>query len=163
MGVTPLVSMRRDKRVVSDYPWGTGPLGRVENNLGDHASNESTEEPLESDEIVSKGCTKIGVSPSFKGIEPVSVGQSVRLTTWKMKARLMDLSIPCMFLEPLELCYRSLCSCGDRPIADGSLLDFMRQLSTFGLSLVRLDIRQESDRHTDVMDAITKHLDIGLK
>ncbi|KAF4396998.1 hypothetical protein F8388_004966 [Cannabis sativa] len=67
------------------------------------------------------------------------------------------------FLEPLELCYRSLCSCGDRPIADGSLLDFMRQLSTFGLSLVRLDIRQESDRHTDVMDAITKHLDIGLK
>ncbi|KAL2944628.1 Phosphoenolpyruvate carboxylase 2 [Bienertia sinuspersici] len=65
------------------------------------------------------------------------------------------------FLEPLELCYRSLCACGDRPIADGSLLDFLRQVSTFGLSLVRLDIRQESDRHTDVMDAITKHLEIG--
>ncbi|WCJ24821.1 Phosphoenolpyruvate carboxylase [Euphorbia peplus] len=31
------------------------------------------------------------------------------------------------FLEPLELCYRSLCACGDRPIADGSLLDFLRQ------------------------------------
>ncbi|KAK6157362.1 hypothetical protein DH2020_011610 [Rehmannia glutinosa] len=65
------------------------------------------------------------------------------------------------FLEPLELCYRSLCACGDRPIADGTLLDFLRQVSTFGLSLVRLDIRQESDRHTDVLDAITKHLDIG--
>ncbi|RWW43371.1 hypothetical protein BHE74_00050987 [Ensete ventricosum] len=65
------------------------------------------------------------------------------------------------FLEPLELCYRSLCDCGDRPIADGSLLDFLRQVSTFGLSLVRLDIRQESDRHTDVIDAITKHLGIG--
>ncbi|THG20124.1 hypothetical protein TEA_026084 [Camellia sinensis var. sinensis] len=65
------------------------------------------------------------------------------------------------FLEPLELCYRSLCACGDRAIADGSLLDFLRQVSTFGLSLVRLDIRQESDRHTDVMDAITKHLEIG--
>ncbi|CAF1704547.1 phosphoenolpyruvate carboxylase 3-like [Brassica napus] len=63
------------------------------------------------------------------------------------------------FLEPLELCYRSLCSCGDRPIADGTLLDFLRQVSTFGLSLVRLDIRQESERHTDVLDAITKHLD----
>lgn len=37
----------------------------------------------------------------------------------------------------------------------------MRQVSTFGLSLVRLDIRQESDRHTDVMDAITQHLGIG--
>ncbi|KAL0923985.1 hypothetical protein M5K25_004780 [Dendrobium thyrsiflorum] len=65
------------------------------------------------------------------------------------------------FLEPLELCYSSLCSCGDRPIADGSLLDFMRQVSTFGLSLVRLDIRQESDRHTDVIDAITTHLGLG--
>ncbi|CAL9055084.1 phosphoenolpyruvate carboxylase 2-like [Musa acuminata AAA Group] len=64
-------------------------------------------------------------------------------------------------LEPLELCYRSLCSCGDRPIADGSLLDFLRQVSTFGLSLVRLDIRQESDRHTDVLDAITNYLGIG--
>lgn len=65
------------------------------------------------------------------------------------------------FLEPLELCYRSLCACGDRPIADGSLLDFLRQVSTFGLSLVRLDIRQESDRHSDVLDAITRHLGIG--
>ncbi|CAA3026602.1 phosphoenolpyruvate carboxylase-like [Olea europaea subsp. europaea] len=65
------------------------------------------------------------------------------------------------FLEPLELCYRSLCACGDRPIADGSLLDFLRQVSTFGLALVRLDIRQESDRHTDVLDAITRHLEIG--
>ncbi|XP_071691296.1 phosphoenolpyruvate carboxylase 2-like [Rutidosis leptorrhynchoides] len=64
-------------------------------------------------------------------------------------------------LEPLELCYRSLCDCGDRPIADGSLLDFLRQVSTFGLSLVRLDIRQESNRHTDVIDAITTHLEIG--
>ncbi|KAM1808903.1 hypothetical protein ACFX11_031721 [Malus domestica] len=65
------------------------------------------------------------------------------------------------FLEPLEPCYRSLCSCGNRAIADGSLLDFLRQGSTFGLSLVKLDIRQESDRHTDVIDAITKHLEIG--
>nr|AVN87068.1 phosphoenolpyruvate carboxylase 1 [Selenicereus undatus] len=65
------------------------------------------------------------------------------------------------FLEPLELCYRSLCDCGDQAIADGSLLDFMRQVTTFGLCLVRLDIRQESERHTDVMDAITKHLEIG--
>nr|XP_043624491.1 phosphoenolpyruvate carboxylase 2-like [Erigeron canadensis] len=65
------------------------------------------------------------------------------------------------FLEPLELCYRSLCTCGDHVIADGTLLDFLRQVSTFGLSLVRLDIRQESERHTDVLDTITQHLEIG--
>ncbi|KAM0016075.1 putative phosphoenolpyruvate carboxylase [Helianthus debilis subsp. tardiflorus] len=33
--------------------------------------------------------------------------------------------------------------------------------SDFRLSLVRLDIRQESDRHMDVLDAITQHLEIG--
>ncbi|GJS96100.1 phosphoenolpyruvate carboxylase gene [Tanacetum coccineum] len=66
-----------------------------------------------------------------------------------------------LFLEPLELCYRSLCACGDRAIADGSLLDFLRQVSTFGLLLIRLAIRQESDHHTDVLDAITQHLQIG--
>ncbi|KAJ0611347.1 putative phosphoenolpyruvate carboxylase [Helianthus annuus] len=55
------------------------------------------------------------------------------------------------FLEPLELCYRSLCACGDRVMADRSLLDFLRQVSTFGVSLVKLDIRQESERHTDVL------------
>lgn len=65
------------------------------------------------------------------------------------------------FLEPLELCYKSLCDCGDKAIADGSLLDLLRQVFTFGLSLVKLDIRQESERHTDVIDAITTHLGIG--
>lgn len=64
-------------------------------------------------------------------------------------------------LEPLELCYRSLCETGDKPIADGSLLDFLRQVVCFGLSLVKLDIRQESDRHSDVMEAITQYLDLG--
>ncbi|KAJ8424138.1 hypothetical protein Cgig2_008800 [Carnegiea gigantea] len=65
------------------------------------------------------------------------------------------------FLEPLELCYRSLCDCGNQSVADGSLLDFMRQITTFGLCLTKLDIRQESERHTDVMDAITRYLEIG--
>ncbi|GJY16750.1 phosphoenolpyruvate carboxylase gene [Tanacetum coccineum] len=65
------------------------------------------------------------------------------------------------FLKPLELCYRSLCACSDRIISYGGLLDFIRQVSTFGLSLVRLDICQETDRHTDVLDMITQHLQIG--
>lgn len=37
----------------------------------------------------------------------------------------------------------------------------MRQVSCFGLSLVKLDIRQESERHTDVLDTITNYLGIG--
>ncbi|KAJ6390780.1 hypothetical protein OIU77_024900 [Salix suchowensis] len=41
---------------------------------------------------------------------------------------------------------------------DGSRLEFLRQVSTFGLSLVRLDIRQESDRDTDILDPIENGL-----
>jgi phosphoenolpyruvate carboxylase len=64
-------------------------------------------------------------------------------------------------LEPLELCHWSLVETEDKPIADGSLLDFVQQVSCFGLSLVKLAIWQESDCHTDVIDAITTHLGIG--
>jgi phosphoenolpyruvate carboxylase len=59
------------------------------------------------------------------------------------------------------LCYRSLHNTGDGAIADGHLLDLIRQVNCFGMSLVRLDIRQESERHVEVMDAITTWLNLG--
>ncbi len=63
--------------------------------------------------------------------------------------------------EPLRLCYRSLHTTGNGIIADGRLLDVLRRLAGFGISLVRLDIRQESSRHTDALSAITRHLGLG--
>jgi phosphoenolpyruvate carboxylase len=65
------------------------------------------------------------------------------------------------FVEPLHLCYRSLCETGNQLIADGRLADTLRRVSAFGLTLVRLDVRQEADRHTEAMDAITRHLGFG--
>ena len=50
---------------------------------------------------------------------------------------------------------------GDAPVADGYLLDLIRQVNCFGLCLVKLDIRQESDRHADAVDAITRHCGLG--
>lgn len=64
-------------------------------------------------------------------------------------------------LAPLCLCYRSLKETGAGEIADGRLLDLIRRLSSFGLGLVKLDIRQESDRHTEVLDTITTYLGMG--
>jgi phosphoenolpyruvate carboxylase len=64
-------------------------------------------------------------------------------------------------LQPLMMCYHSLHETGDGAIADGHLLDLIRQVTCFGLSLVRLDIRQESERHVEVMDAITTWLGMG--
>ncbi len=63
--------------------------------------------------------------------------------------------------EPLLLCWRSLQACHHGTIASGRLLDLIRRLDTFSLSLVQLDIRQESDRHTEALDSITEHLKLG--
>ena len=62
---------------------------------------------------------------------------------------------------PLKICYRSLHENKAGLIADGALLDLLRRLRCFGLSLVRLDIRQEAARHEDVLNAITEYVGIG--
>ncbi|KAG1676257.1 hypothetical protein FOA52_006475 [Chlamydomonas sp. UWO 241] len=61
----------------------------------------------------------------------------------------------------LRTIYWSLYECGAGMVADGRLLDTLRRLSTFGLSLLKLDIRQESTRHTDALNEVTKYLDMG--
>ncbi len=38
----------------------------------------------------------------------------------------------------------------------GRLLDLLRRLSCFGLGLMKMDLRQESSRHTDALAAVTK-------
>ncbi|CAD7702241.1 unnamed protein product, partial [Ostreobium quekettii] len=64
-------------------------------------------------------------------------------------------------IEPLMLMFNSLNETGDEPIANGRLLDVIRQVHTFGLSLTRLDIRQEASRHAEVINAITEYLGMG--
>ncbi|EJP4177029.1 phosphoenolpyruvate carboxylase [Vibrio vulnificus] len=63
--------------------------------------------------------------------------------------------------DPLFACYQSLRECGMSMIAEGSLLDTLRRVKAFGVHLVRLDIRQESTRHADVLSELTRYLGIG--
>ena len=64
-------------------------------------------------------------------------------------------------LDELKLCYRSLIDCGDELIVEGRLTDVIRKLNVFGLTMFKLDIRQEAARHSDAIDAITRYLDLG--
>ncbi|HSH41463.1 MAG TPA: phosphoenolpyruvate carboxylase, partial [Arenicellales bacterium] len=63
--------------------------------------------------------------------------------------------------DTLRICYQSLHECGAGIVADGRLLDAIRRCRCFGLSLVRLDIRQEASRHTAALDEITRFLGLG--
>jgi phosphoenolpyruvate carboxylase len=60
--------------------------------------------------------------------------------------------------EPLRLCFDSLNATGNSLIANGRLADVLRRLSAFGLTLVRLDVRQEAARHTEVIDLVARQL-----
>lgn len=62
---------------------------------------------------------------------------------------------------PLHACYQSLHECGMGIIADGLLLDTLRRIRTFGVNLIKLDIRQESTRHADVLSEVTRTLGMG--
>ena len=64
-------------------------------------------------------------------------------------------------LKPLLICYRSLCDCGMQTIANGPLLDTIRRAHCFGLHLVRLDIRQDSESHRNAISELTQYLEIG--
>ena len=46
-------------------------------------------------------------------------------------------------------------------LAEGRLRDVQRRLDLFGLTLARLDIRQDADRHAEALDAITRALGLG--
>lgn len=63
--------------------------------------------------------------------------------------------------EPLLLCFTSLKDEGMQAVAEGLLLDVLRRVQTFGLHLLRLDIRQEAPRHTQALSEITQFLGLG--
>ncbi|MGB5855359.1 MAG: phosphoenolpyruvate carboxylase [Oceanisphaera sp.] len=63
--------------------------------------------------------------------------------------------------QPLELCYRSLQECGLGKIADGLLLDVIRKVACFGIHLLKLDIRQDGERHSQALAEITGYLGLG--
>ena len=59
-------------------------------------------------------------------------------------------------LKPLRVVRESLEENQNENIASGELLDLMRRAKCFGINLARLDIRQESSRHTQLMNEIIK-------
>ena len=64
-------------------------------------------------------------------------------------------------IEPLMLCYQSLLDCGMQVVANGLLLDTIRRARVFGIHLLRLDVRQDSERHADVFSELTRYLGLG--
>ncbi len=62
------------------------------------------------------------------------------------------------FLDDLHVIRDSLYSHGDGNIANGKLKDLIRLVETFGFFLARLDLREESSRHTAAIDDILANL-----
>ena len=54
-------------------------------------------------------------------------------------------------LKPLRVVRESLEQNQSENIASGDLLDLLRRAKCFGINLARLDIRQESSRHSQLL------------
>ncbi len=64
-------------------------------------------------------------------------------------------------IDPLIKVYDSLCMANCQVIANGSVLSLLRRAYTFGLNLAKLDIRQESSRHSQLINSICNKLGLG--
>lgn len=62
---------------------------------------------------------------------------------------------------PLIACRNSLLSVGLNNVANSFVLDMIRKVNCFGISLVKLDIRQHSERHESAVAEITQALNMG--
>jgi len=97
------------------------------------------------------------------------VRQRLKLTRRQMESQVENQPVPEgegflrreQLLAPLQLIDRSLREVGLGDIADGDLKNTLRRLNCFGITLLCLDIRQESTRHRDAVDAVTRYLELG--
>ncbi|SBT45279.1 phosphoenolpyruvate carboxylase, putative (PEPC) [Plasmodium ovale wallikeri] len=64
------------------------------------------------------------------------------------------------FEEILMECYKSLIESGNILIAEGYLKDVIRNIKIFGLHLMKLDIRQDSEKHIIAMNYICEKLNL---
>ena len=62
---------------------------------------------------------------------------------------------------PLQACRNSLLTVGLTNVANSLILDLIRKVNSFGISLVKLDIRQHSERHDSALAEVTELLNLG--
>ncbi len=83
----------------------------------------------------------------------------------RLKGKVTEPSIHCYqssqeFLDDLYLIYNSLVSHNDATSANGKLKDLIRLVETFGFFMLKLDVRQESTRHTMAVHEILQQAGI---
>ena len=64
-------------------------------------------------------------------------------------------------MGPIKIMWDSLVETGYEDVAGGLLTDIYRRLQVFVISLVPLDIREESTLHSAALDAITQYVGVG--
>ncbi|MGJ3257581.1 MAG: phosphoenolpyruvate carboxylase [Alcanivorax sp.] len=134
-------------------------LRDVENLLADLSMEAASEELL----------AETGASHEPYRVILRQVRQRLKLTRRQMEAQVENQPVPEgegflrreQLQAPLQLIDRSLRDVGLGDIADGDLKNTLRRLNCFGITLLCLDIRQESTRHRDAVDAVTRYLELG--
>jgi phosphoenolpyruvate carboxylase len=168
---TTVMALRlQSKAVLTEYSKRIGYLiGTITQSISFCTPNEAFMQSLEADETYSEA--------AFKDKETQYINEPYRrkltIMRFRLRHNLMEIrdrldekSEPRSkalqyrynsekeFLKDLLIIRDSLVSHGDQLIADAELKDLIRLVESFGFYLMKLDVRQESTRHTDAVAEI---------
>jgi len=135
-----------------------GLLSSMESEHGDSGDQEKTDATREPYRALLK-ILENRLKATRNSLEEALIGDSWR--DWPQGFASGPFTEARELLEPLLACHRSLVESGCAVIAEGRLLDLIRRVRCFGLTLVRLDIRQDSARHTALIDALMRERGVG--
>eukprot|EP00854_Cymbomonas_tetramitiformis_P020245 gene20245-24240_t len=155
---TPLDEARGGLHIVEQSLWSAVPntLRRTS-----HALKKHTGKPLPLECVPVKFGSWMGGDRDGNPNVTAKVTKHVAYLAKWMACDLYIREIDALRFELSMVCYRSLWDCGAGILAEGRLLDTIRRTYVFGFQLMKLDMRQESTRHTKALDTITNYLGLG--
>ncbi len=134
-------------------------INKLSNELSmSHASNAFKHQYANSNEPYRACLTKLKqalqTTRKWAGKQAQLAAQGHTTSQTHKKALLLDNQA---LIAPLKQCYDSLQEQGMHKVAQGALSDTLRRAAVFGLTLIKLDMRQEASRHSEVLQSLCSH------
>jgi len=111
------------------------------------------------DELIAADTNSIG---PYRNLIKQTIGKLEHSIELLKKGQIQGvIASPEELLQPLNACRESLLQVGLHKAANSILLDVIRKVHCFGISLVKLDVRQHSEFHDQAIAEIVESLGLG--
>lgn len=152
-----LLNLRKRMKATVDYFEGAvAEIAQAEQQRQQQVKSTQVQEV----NSANSGATGVGVNPTLEADLDIDLTNTFSKTYLRAQNKNLILSDEDL-LEPLYDIYDSLIASNLKIIADGLLLDVIYRVRSFGVTLFRLDIRQESSRHEKAIAELVEYYGYG--